>query len=109
MSIVGKGGVDLRIEELKSQNKQLLEELFSLRKACESKDEDLTELRQKVHKLTPKANFLSCSGVRIRKNYFKFAITVVTKSNRNIGDHKGLDLGCVRLTIFRNRIIWNRS
>lgn len=45
MSIVGKGGVDLRIEEFKLQNKQLLEELFFLRKVCESKDDDLIELR----------------------------------------------------------------
>lgn len=46
-SIASKG-VDLRIEELKTQNKQLLEELFALRKACESKDEELTELKEKV-------------------------------------------------------------
>ena len=47
MSVASKG-VDLRIEELKSQNRQLLEELFTLRKACEGKDEELTELKQKV-------------------------------------------------------------
>ena len=47
MSIVSKG-VDLRIEELKSQNKQLLEELFTLKKACESKEEELTQLKEKV-------------------------------------------------------------
>lgn len=41
-------GVDWRIEELKSQNKQLLEELFSLRKALESKDEETDEIRQTV-------------------------------------------------------------
>lgn len=46
-SIASKG-VDLRIEELKTQNKQLLEELFALRKACESKDEELTEFKEKV-------------------------------------------------------------
>ena len=46
-SIASKG-VDLRIEELKSQNRQLLEELFTLKKACESKDEELTELKEKV-------------------------------------------------------------
>ena len=46
-SIVSKG-VDLRIEELKSQNKQLLEELFTLKKACESKEQELTELKEKV-------------------------------------------------------------
>ena len=47
-SIASKG-VDLRIEELKTQNRQLLEELFALRKACESKEEELTELKEKVH------------------------------------------------------------
>ena len=47
VSIASKG-VDLRIEELKSQNRQLLEELFALRKSCESKEEELTELRKKV-------------------------------------------------------------
>lgn len=46
-SIASKG-VDLRIEELKTQNKQLLEELFALKKACESKDEELTELKEKL-------------------------------------------------------------
>ena len=45
---VASKGVDLRIEELKSQNRQLLEELFSLKKACEGKDEELTELKEKV-------------------------------------------------------------
>lgn len=33
---------------MKSQNRQLLEELFTLKKACENKDEELTELREKV-------------------------------------------------------------
>ena len=47
MSNVSKG-VDLRIEELKSQNKQLLEELFTLKKACENKESELIELREKV-------------------------------------------------------------
>ena len=47
MSVLSKG-VDLRIEELKSQNRQLLEELFTLKKACESKEEELTELKEKV-------------------------------------------------------------
>ena len=47
MSISSKG-VDLRIEELKSQNRQLLEELFTLRKACESKEEELAESKEKV-------------------------------------------------------------
>ena len=46
-SIASKG-VDLRIEELKSQNRQLLEELFTLKKACEGKDDELTELKEKV-------------------------------------------------------------
>jgi len=45
---VASTGVDLRIEELKSQNRQLLEELFTLKKACEGKDEELTELKDKV-------------------------------------------------------------
>lgn len=45
---VGSKGVDLRIEELKSQNRQLLEELFTLKKASEGKDEELTELKEKV-------------------------------------------------------------
>lgn len=45
---VASKGVDLRIEELKSQNRQLLEELFTLKKACEGKDEELTELKEKV-------------------------------------------------------------
>ena len=45
---VASKGVDIRIEEVKSQNRQLLEELFTLKKACESKDEELTELREKV-------------------------------------------------------------
>lgn len=40
--------MDLRIEELKSQNRQLLEELFTLKKACEGKDEELTELKEMV-------------------------------------------------------------
>lgn len=40
--------MDLRIEELKCQNRQLLEELFTLKKACEGKDEELTELKEKV-------------------------------------------------------------
>lgn len=47
VSIASKG-VDLRIEELKSQNRQLLEELFTLKKACESKDEEFSELKEKV-------------------------------------------------------------
>lgn len=38
----------MRIEELKSQNRQLLEELFTLKKACEGKNEELTELKEKV-------------------------------------------------------------
>jgi len=46
-SIASKG-VDLRIEELKSQNRQLLEELFTLKKACEGKDDELTELKEKL-------------------------------------------------------------
>lgn len=41
-------GTDVRIEELKLQNKQLLEELFSLKKAMESKDEELIDSRKKV-------------------------------------------------------------
>lgn len=43
-----KAGVELRIEELKSQNKQLLEELFTLKKACESKGETVTDLTEKL-------------------------------------------------------------
>lgn len=43
-----KAGIELRIEELKSQNKQLLEELFTLKKACESKGETVTDLTEKV-------------------------------------------------------------
>ena len=45
---VASTGLDLRIEELKSQNRQLLEELFTLKKACEGKDEELTEFKDKV-------------------------------------------------------------
>ena len=41
-------GVDLRIEELKYQNRQLLEELFSLKKGCENKDEEIDNLKEKV-------------------------------------------------------------
>lgn len=43
-----KAGIELRIEELKSQNKQLLEELFTLKKACESKGETVTDLTEKL-------------------------------------------------------------
>ena len=43
-------GVDLRIEELKSQNRQLLEELFSLKKSCENNDDELNVLKEKVTK-----------------------------------------------------------
>lgn len=50
---VASKGVDLRIEELKSQNRQLLEELFTLKKACEGKDEELTELKEKVSHCLP--------------------------------------------------------
>lgn len=49
-SVSGKG-VDLRIEELKSQNRQLLEELFSLKKSCENKDDELNVLKEKVTKV----------------------------------------------------------
>jgi hypothetical protein len=45
---IASRGVDLRIEELKYQNKQLLEELFTLKKALESKDEEMDEIRQTV-------------------------------------------------------------
>lgn len=48
-SVSGKG-VDLRIEELKSQNRQLLEELFSLKKSCENNDDELNVLKEKVTK-----------------------------------------------------------
>lgn len=49
-SVSGKG-VDLRIEELKSQNRQLLEELFSLKKSCENNDDELNVLKEKVTKV----------------------------------------------------------
>lgn len=41
-------GADLRIEELKQQNKQLLEELFSLKRTMETKDEELDNTRKTV-------------------------------------------------------------
>ena len=47
MSSLGRG-LDLRVEELKAQNRQILEELFALRKACDNKDEEIAELRSKV-------------------------------------------------------------
>ena len=52
--------MDLRIEELKSQNRQLLEELFSLKKSYESKEEELTELKEKVSTVTL-SNLLAAS------------------------------------------------
>ena len=48
MSSGHKAGIELRIEELKSQNKQLLEELFALKKVCEDKEEKITDLTEKV-------------------------------------------------------------
>jgi len=41
-------GADVRIEELKLQNKQLLEELFSLKNGMESKDEELITSKKMV-------------------------------------------------------------
>ena len=56
--------MDLRIEELKSQNRQLLEELFSLKKSYESKEEELTELKEKVSTVTLR-NLLAFSFVHV--------------------------------------------
>ena len=41
-------GSDPRVEELKLQNRQLLEELFALKKAGEEKEEEMAELRGQV-------------------------------------------------------------
>ena len=41
-------GSDPRIEELKLQNREILENLFALKKTCEQKDNDMAELRRQV-------------------------------------------------------------
>lgn len=53
---------------MKSQNRQLLEELFTLKKACESKDEELTELREKVFDLKRLLSRFSMTIIRFCRN-----------------------------------------